>query len=400
MGFNLKKHELGQALFLVALALFAYGPSFQAGFHLDDFPVILKNHFVKINDLQPVTLFRASFQDLGNNRPLPNLTLALNYYFNQDRPLGYHVFNFGILLLTAFGIWVALAILIKRQGYEHAGLAALLVALVWVVHPANTQAVTYVVQRYASMAGMFSVWCIALMEIGRGSGKRRVFLALSIMSGIFALASKETAFTLPALALLYKLYFFDEFRPGWVRRNGAAIGLLCGFYLLALALEIRPVMFDKITADYAVKPFTMKDRMLTEPRVVLWYLQLIVFPLPKSLSIWHDFSLSKSFFHPWTTFASAFIILILLGLAVIKARKWRLFSFAVLWYLGALLVEALPLPIDLVHEHRLYVASLGLLGPLIAWLVIKGGRTARVLLLMVAVLMSILSFERNLVWAT
>jgi tetratricopeptide (TPR) repeat protein len=158
-------------------------------------------------------------------------------------------------------------------------------------------------------------------------------------------------------------------------------------------------MLNKILGDSAVKPFTLHDRILTEPRVLLWYLRLILFPFPKYLSLWHDFTLSKSLSDPWTTFASVFLIFIMLDVAVIMAREWRVFSFAVLWYLGSLLVEALPLPIDLVQEHRVYVASLGLMAPLIAWPGLKAGRAASVFLI-IAIVLSVLSFERNRAWAT
>ena len=135
----------------------------------------MKNQYVHILDLKPATLFRAAFQDFQQNRPLSNLSLALNFYFGQLNPFGYHVVNFIFFCLTALGIWLLLARLFVRLGFDPARseLAAWLSALLWTSHPLNTQAVTYIVQRHASFAGAFSIWSIYFFHLGLEAKKRR-----------------------------------------------------------------------------------------------------------------------------------------------------------------------------------------------------------------------------------
>ena len=106
--------------FLVGVAFVIYLPSFHSPFHLDDIGAIVNDPYYHIHDLKPHTLFRAAFKDFKQNRPLTNITLALNYYFGGLNPFGYHVVNFLVFLLTAFGIWLTLQKLLVRLGFDAA----------------------------------------------------------------------------------------------------------------------------------------------------------------------------------------------------------------------------------------------------------------------------------------
>ena len=125
--------------------------------------------------------------------------------------------NLAILAATALGIWLVLIKLFGQLGCEssRSALAAWLVALLWSVHPVNIMAITYVSQRYACMAGAFSVWSIYFFHLGNEVRKRK--WPYWVLSGFFcaiALLSKETALTLPLILLCYKLYFFRRAGPG------------------------------------------------------------------------------------------------------------------------------------------------------------------------------------------
>ena len=93
-------------ILLAGFALVIYLPSFKAPFHMDDLTSIAQNRYIRISSLNPRSLWEASFQDYRQNRPLTNLSFALNYYFNQVNPFGYHLVNFCIFILTAFGVWL------------------------------------------------------------------------------------------------------------------------------------------------------------------------------------------------------------------------------------------------------------------------------------------------------
>jgi len=393
----------GLGFALVSFALIAYLPSFKASFQYDDFAAVVNNPYIKINDLRPGSLFKAAFQTRLQNRPLTSLSLALNYYFNGLDTFGYHLLNFFFLVWTGLGVWLLLKKLLMRLGYDQtrSGLAAWLAALVWTVNPVNTQAVTYIVQRHTSIAGAFSIWSLYLYHIGRESRTRpRIFFAFSGLLCFFALLSKETAATLPAIILAYKIYFFDQLKPGWLKSNWKGIAGLAVFYVGAGLVLLRPGMVQQLADTFKSYQYDPWQRFLTEPGVLLWYPLIIAFPFPQFLSLLHAFPSPASWINQATTALAFLAIIAIIFLAVRKARKWRALSFAALWYFGNLLVEALPLPIAAAHEHRLYLASLALIAPAAAWPVLKLKKSAPAVAwaLVVAMFFGFFTYRRNLVW--
>ena len=390
-------------LALVGLSLIAYLPSFQAGFQYDDFAGIVGNRYIRIENLSLSSLSGAAFQDRLQNRPLSNLTLALNYYVSGTNPFGFHLANFLVLVFTALGVWLLLGKLLVKLGFDpfRSHMASWLVALVWAVHPVNTQAITYITQRHASLAGAFSIWSMYLLHLGLERKERRV--PLFIGSGLLcasALMSKETAVTLPALLLAYKIYFFDGFKAGWLKRNWKWMALLAIFYAAAAGLFLRPGMFSKVADDLGKLQFSPLQRLAAEPAALVWYSLVIIFPFPQFLSLLHDFSWSGSGLQAAATAISSLIILAMIYLAVSCAATRRVFSFCVLWYFGQLLVEAMPLPIAIAHEHRLFLASLSIISPAVCWPVlrVKKLKTAVVWIIAIALFLSAFTFWRNRVW--
>ena len=397
--------RLGPGILLLAFATLIYLPSFQGSFHLDDLSSIVKNPYVHITDLKPETLFRAAFQDGLQNRPLSNLSLGLNFYFNRTSTFGYHLANFAFFLLTSLAVWLLLERLLLRLGYApgRSAPAAWLCGLLWASHPLHTQAVSYIVQRHASFAGAFMVWSVYFYHLGL-EAKRRRFLLFGLCGacGISAVLCKETAVVLPGLLLLYKLYFFDELKPGWLRRNAIWIIGLAVLYALGAAAFLRPEMLEHLRREFAGKNIDPWEKFLSAPRSLFWYLYLILFPFPQFLSLVHEFPLSTGWLHPPSTLLSWLALLLVVSAALVGARRFRIFSFAVLWYLGTLAVEAMPLPIEIVNEHRLYLALLSLLVPFCAWPLLKAKRLMPALAwgLVIALFFGFFTFTRNRVWVS
>jgi protein O-mannosyl-transferase len=115
----------------------------------------------------------------------------------------------------------------------------------------------------------------------------------------------------------------------------------------------------------------MAERVLTQFRIVLYYLTLLIYPLPSRLNLDYDFPISKSVLDPPTTLISIVIILGLIGYSLWTARKRPVLSFCILWYFGNLVIESSIFPLEMVFEHRLYLPSIG---PIIlfALLVVQG----------------------------
>jgi hypothetical protein len=103
----------------------------------------------------------------------------------------------------------------------------------------------------------------------------------------------------------------------------------------------------------------MSERVLTQSRVVLYYLTLLAFPHPSRLNLDYDFPISKTILDPPTTLISILIIAGLIGYSIWTAKKRPILSFCILWYFGNLVIESSIFPLEMVYEHRLYLPAVG-----------------------------------------
>jgi hypothetical protein len=136
--------------------------------------------------------------------------------------------------------------------------------------------------------------------------------------------------------------------------------------------------------------------------VLIFYLSLLFLPLPSRLNLDHHFMLSRSFLDPANTLLSLIMLALLLVLAILTARRQRLLSFAIIWFLGNLVIESTVIPLELVFEHRLYLPSVMVIVAITAFIRERvpdrhmGGAVAVVVLIPI---LSLWSYQRNLVWA-
>ena len=152
--------------------------------------------------------------------------------------------------------------------------------------------------------------------------------------------------------------------------------------------------------SYAGRPFTMAQRLLTQPRVVLHYISLLFYPAPGRLNLDYDFPLSYSLFSPVDTFVAILLIIGLLGLAVFTAKKYRLHSFCILWFLGNLVIESSTIPLEIIFEHRTYLPSMLVILLLVLFLyqAVQKKRVLIVFLVSISLLFSYWTYARNKVW--
>ena len=362
---------------LLGLVLFlAYSNTFDVPWHFDDYANIITNPKVHAQypHLSTVTQPFASFFDTGHlNRPLALTTFALNWYVGQDHTIGYHVVNLTVHILTAFFLFLTLTALfetprlVKIYSRQQTLFISILVAFLWAINPIQTQAITYIVQRMASMCGMFyilSIFCYVQARLARIFSLSQVLLFVACGLGFLAaFLSKENAVMLPIALLLIEAVFFQDLRRKKVRLT---------FLGIALALAIVTVIGGALVfysgdplavLNYEKRLFTPIERLLTQPRVLLFYVTLIFYPAPNRLSLVHDIDISSSFFHPWTTLPSFIVIFALIGFAIFKMRKWPILSFAVLFFFLNHVIESSIIPLELIFEHRNYLPSLFLFWP-------------------------------------
>ena len=343
------------AIFLVGIL--AYSGTFGSSFHFDDETSILNNPWIR----NPANI--GDVFSYGKTRFLTYFTFSLNYGLSGENVLGYHIVNLGVHLATALMVWLfvwqalRLPLVGDKRAAQAAPMISLIAALVFVAHPIQTQAVTYVAQRAASLATLFYVLTLYLYGEARkeelaGGSRATVFgyFAGAFVAGVLSAFSKETAFTLPVAILLYEIFFITgTTKIKWRYAIVVATILVAVPAYLVWQGKLELEVSGALPAD---------EYMLTQPRVWLTYLRLFVLPINQVLD--YDFPVSKSLLDLWTllSFAS---VLALLYFTLRLYRKNRILSFGLVWFFLTLLPESsiLPLP-DVIFEHRMYLPMVGL----------------------------------------
>jgi tetratricopeptide (TPR) repeat protein len=376
---NLKWHFPGSrkytftyiALFVVLIII--YGNSFHCAWHFDDAPNILNNPNAQLTSLSWENIKKSVFTTATGrqylNRPLPRLSFALNYYIGKHNVFGYHVFNFVIhycatIFLFLF-IYNALQLPLLRSRYQNTAYAiALLSVFLWATHPIQVTAVTYIIQRMASMAGMFYIMAMYFYLKGRtatGTIKQVVRFALCGVAAIFSFASKENAAMLPASLFMFDLFLIQGATNQNIKKNVKIIVLPL---LITLVLGFFYVTQSSILDEYDSLPFTLFERLLTEPRVIIFYISLLLYPTSSRLTFLHDMTISQSVFTPWYTLPAMFMILIFIIFAIKICRKRPLIAYCILFFFLNHLIEGSIIPLELIYEHTNYLPSMLFFVPL------------------------------------
>ncbi|MEW5735548.1 MAG: tetratricopeptide repeat protein [Thermodesulfobacteriota bacterium] len=396
-------------LFLALLICFAfllYSRTLNAPFVFDDGQNIRDNAQMRVYHLSPSELFRAATAKPSPKRMVANLTFALNYYFGGYKLPGFHAVNILVHALTAFGLFLLACALLRSPWAMSRGLKPGLIpwfaALLFLAHPAETQAVSYIVQRMTSLATMFfvfSVYFYARLRELRPGWARALFMAACAACGLLAFGSKQIAATLPAVLILYEWFFVQDLDLKWLRRYGPWIaGAILVMVVMALVYTgFHP--WQLMNAPYKVRDFTLPERVLTQFRVVVHYISLLVLPLPSRMNLDYAFPKSTGLFTPVSTFLCLVFIAGLLTSAAWTAKRHRLYSFAVLWFFGNLVIESTVLPLEMIFDHRIYLPSLMLF---VAFSAAVSGKlpTKKAAAVLVAVLLALsaLTALRNETW--
>ena len=382
-----------------------YANSLDVPFYLDDFRNITENRHVRIDTISFATLYDAAFKSPLVTRPVANSSFALNYFFHQDDVFGYHLVNIAIHVVTSFFLYLFFSATLSSPAlcarYRNVHLLPLFASLLWLVHPLHTSSVTYVVQRMVLLAVMFYMLALLCYVKGRvaGLGKHRLgWFTCSLLSAVLAMGSKEIAVTLPFFIFLYEWYFFQDLDRKWLYKKLWVVGVF--LVTVAIIYAFYAGSFSSILASYVNRPFTLLERVYTELRIVLYYIGLLLYPNPSRLNLDHYVSVSSSLFNPVTTVLSGMGIILALVLSVIVAKKQRLVSFAILWYLGNLVIESSFFGLELIFEHRTYLPSVLVIFALTVLVTeyVRPKQLAIASLLGILALYSYWTIERNTMW--
>ena len=319
---------------LIVLLLPIYSNTFQSSFQFDDKQNIVTNKKIHLDKLSPDSLWDTVFAKPGRDefyRPLPMLSFALNWYFGKADTFGYHVVNVVIHTLTAFILFLTTFSLlhtpIAKRNYqtEDAYFISILSAALWAINPIQIQAVTYIVQRMTTMAALFYILGIYLYIQGRQATRAKIqilFFIACFFSFVSAMMSKENAAMLPVSLFLIEIIFFEN--KLWVKylKDHIPVWVGAGFFLAFLGIFIVYKGYLNFLFDsYESRSFSIAERLFSEPRIVLFYISQIFYPLPERLSIVHDIIISKSLLSPWTTLPAILIVLLLTRYRHISDKK-------------------------------------------------------------------------------
>ena len=379
-------------LLIIVVGFLVYSNTFHVPFHFDDAPNIVENY--KLRDLSN------SWPPSGS-RWFGFLTFALNYYLGGLNTTGYHIVNLTIHIFNAILVYLLMMLTFRTPffSYQQSKVSSqdnlktylpLFIALLFVSHPIQTQAVTYIVQRFTSLATMFYLLSLVTYIKSRLStlpATRYTLYAVSFFSAILAMKTKEIAFTLPVVIALYEFMFFE----GNIKRR---IIYLLPMLLTLLIIPLSLVGTDKPIGDaigelreaaQETEKIPRWSYLFTQFRVIVTYIRLLFLPINQNLD--YDYPLYHSFFGP-NVFLSFLFLLSICGLGVYlfyRSRHnltsspfanppsppfdkggmegfpdFRLISFGIFWFFITLSVESGIIPIrDVIFEHRVYLPSVG-----------------------------------------
>jgi len=405
LNFTFRMSLAGLTVFLVFLI---FSSSLEGPFLFDDGHNIENNPAIRLTQLSWSGLKDAASKSPLPNRPLAYISFALNHYFHGYRVVGFRLANILIHMFAGVFLYLfiktTLGLPALRSRFGGSRWLPYIAALIWLVHPLHTQSVTYIVQRMNSMAAMFyilAMLCYARARLAQGSTIKWLLAAACLMSGILALATKETAATLPCFILIYEWFFFQDLSREWLKRH---LPVLIGVFILLLGVSFiytggHP--FKTILSPYAGRNFTAPQRVLTEFRVVILYLTLLIFPHPNRLNLDYDFPLSHSLVDPLTTLLALVAITGLLALSFWLAKKERLISFCLLWYFGNLVIESSIIGLEIVFEHRTYLPSMMiiLMAALLADRYLRSNILKVITICAITLVFAAWTYERNTVWS-
>ena len=372
-------------MILLALALVVtlclYFPGLSGGFIFDDEPQIKSNQLLAIDAFEYTQLKQAFFSSsdqFPTNRPLSMLSFGVNHVLTGFNPAYFKLTNLAIHLWVGLAIFFLTRLLLSTfaviQGLdiqqERIAWVGLVVSVAWMLHPINLTPVLYVVQRMTSLSALFSIHALICYVIGRSrmwEGKPGMALIWSgfLLFGSLAFMAKENAALLPLLILSIEFCLFR-----FAVHSAADRRLLTFFILLTVALPaIAFVLYNAIYPEwvvggYAARNFSLIERLLTEARVLWFYLGLILAPDPMTLGFFHDdIALSKGLFDPVSTLPALLGIGGLLVIAGSVRSRAPILSFGILFFLIGHSMESTIFSLELVFEHRNY---LPVFGPLFA----------------------------------
>lgn len=362
------------ALLIVVAASAAYCTSFRGVFVFDDVQAIVENPTIR-------SLAAAMSPPPGgltvSGRPLLNLSFAVNHAISGLAPWSYHAVNLAIHVAAALALFGLVRRTLQLQLIEErwraeAPAIALAVALLWAVHPLQTQAVTYVVQRAESLMGLFYLVTVYAFLRGAtaGPGALRWF-AVAVLACLLGMGTKEVMVTAPLMVFLFdRTFLAGSFAEAWRRHGRVHLALAATWLPLAWLILHNAGGNRGGTAGFGSAEWG--GYVLTQFEAVTRYVGLALWPHPLVLDYGVIRVRSVSEVLPWA----------LVAFTLLVATVWALWrrsaaGFLGAWFLGILATTSLvPGVHQMIVEHRMYLSLAAVLAAVVLALRAAAGPVA------------------------
>lgn len=420
---------------ILLIGIAVYSNTLTSPFIFDDIPNISENPLIKdlryftdksmVRDI-PVIY---NVKDFFYSRWMGYFTFALNYKLHGLNTIGYHAFNLLIHLINALCVYYLIALTTRTPFFARntpagdyprdcpVGLLALMGGILFVAHPIQTQAVTYIIQRFASLATFFYLLSVVFYIRARLAAKANHMYTLygvALICAVCAMKTKEIAITLPVMIAAYEFMFLE----GSPKKRAS---LLLPFLLTMIIIPVSLIQpggsvldADKVQESIqlaSAQDISRWDYLFTQFRVITTYVRLLLLPIHQNLD--YDYPVYTTLFRAEVILSFLFLVSIA-GIGVYlyllsnrtdrEGRHWlRFASFGILWFFVALSVESSIIPIaDVIFEHRVYLPSVGFILVLLSVLANKLQGRQRKLIIPVAALialaLSAATYARNNTW--
>jgi len=370
-------------------AWLAYAPGLSGAFLFDDFANLpsLGNYGPVDNHAAFWRYITSGFAD-PTGRPLSLLSFLIDAQNWPADPAPFKRTNVLIHLLNGVLLCALLLRLGRAWGRSEssAAAAAVLGAALWLLHPLWVSTTLYVVQREAMLPATF----ILLGLLGYLHGRAKIaeqqwlgtsWILVSVgLCTLLAFLSKANGLLLPLFVLTIEQVCLRSARANGNGNGNVTdrLGVVLGVAVYPVVAGVSAYLLYKgysglMQGTPAFRPWSLGQRVLTEPRVVLEYLKLLFVPRAYSRGLFNDdIEASTDLLHPWTTLPAMLVVGGLIFFAWKQRRRYPAIALALLFYFAGQLMESTTIPLELYFEHRNYVPALLLFWPLALWLTDRG----------------------------
>lgn len=399
--------RIGLLLLLIGLwtvALFWRG--LEGPFLLDD----LQNIDIKTTNFQIADLISDSLQNESGpiGRPLSVFTLLLNGFLFGPDPFYYKAVNLAIHLLCGLfvGVFIYLLIAQLTNRRQFAAPTALLTSLLWLIHPIQVSTVLYAVQRMTQLSALFMLMGFCAYIYGRQSRTKYIYFSLLFCFPL-AVLSKETGLLFPFYLFIIE-YFILDFQCATTEKRS----YLVHTYRIICLLMILVGLFyfyhhlSQFFSTYDEKNLSLIARLMTESKVLVFYLALIMTPNLSKMGLYHD-DFIVSYTPDLQVFLSTSLLIAMIICIFYYRRRAPILAFGLSWFFISQLIESTLIPLELVFEHRNYLALVGILLIPCYYLVVFQSSAKKILQVLITLLfallillLSFLTFIRCLSWSS